>query len=113
MSLLAGMFGKIMKQILLNIVIIHSRTYKLCFCNWKREMCCTTYIPIQKKLEYSKSSAYEWITDKKLCTDIIQQAVWTYTSEKLVCLENLQTQNGAKKLFIMNYLHSICLTFSC
>lgn len=32
---------------------------------------------------------------------------------KLVCLENLQTQNGAKKLFIMNYLHSICLTFSC
>lgn len=66
-----------------------------------------------KKPEYSKSSAYEWITDKKLCIDIIQQTVWTYTSEKLVCLENLQTQNGAKKLFIMNYLHSICLTFSC
>lgn len=69
--------------------------------------------PFKKKLEYSKSSAYEWITDKNLCIDIIQQTVWTYTSEKLVCLENLQTQNGAKKLFIMNYLHSICLTFSC
>lgn len=84
----------------------------LCFPNWKRETCCTTYVPIQKSLNIQKALLVNEL-QTKLCTDIIQQTVWTYTSEKLVCLENLQTQNGAKKLFIMNYLHSICLTFSC
>lgn len=79
----------------------------------KRNVLYNLHTHSKKNLEYSKSSAYDWITDKKLCIDILQQTVWTYTSEKPVCLENLQTQNGAKKLFIMNYLHSICLTFSC
>lgn len=68
--------------------------------------------PFKKSLNIQKALLMNEL-HKKLCIDIIQQTVWTYTSEKLVCLENLQTHNGAKKLFILNYLHSICLTFSC
>lgn len=49
MSVLAGMFGKII------LWLFTAEAVSLCFSNWKWETCCTTYITIQKSLNIQKA----------------------------------------------------------